>query len=118
LCGSAAAALRELLEGLQVDVAKLGSNLALGGDSLLSESVAVALAGPIGRLRAQQLVEAAVRQATSNGRPLCDVLAEDPAVIETLGLDRLKQALDPTAYLGVSDALIDRALAQHSALGS
>jgi 3-carboxy-cis,cis-muconate cycloisomerase len=50
-----------------------------------------------------------------SGRPFRDVLLEVPAVADSLGSDALDRALDPAGYLGVADALIDRALAAHRA---
>jgi hypothetical protein len=42
------------------------------------------------------------------------VLADTPGVSEVLGADGLDAALDPRRYLGVTDQLITRALAEHA----
>lgn len=114
LTGSAAASLVQLLDALQVEPEAMRANLERTGDLLMSESVAVALSGSIGRPAAQKLVEQAAARAVSEHRPLRDVLIELPEVSNGLGAERLDAALDPERYLGVTGALIDRALAAHA----
>jgi 3-carboxy-cis,cis-muconate cycloisomerase len=111
LTGSAAALLRETLEGLEVDAGRARANLDATGGLLMAESISTALTPALGRLAAHDLVEQAVRRAADEGRPLRDVLAETPEVVRELGDDGLDAALDPERYLGVADALVDRALA-------
>ncbi len=115
LTGSAAATLKELLEGLEVDPAKMRSDMDVTGGLVMSESVAAALAPALGRPDAQELVEQAARRSVDSGRPFRDVLLEVPAVADSLGVDGLDAALDPRAYLGVTAELIDRTLAAHRA---
>jgi 3-carboxy-cis,cis-muconate cycloisomerase len=108
LTGSAAVSLRETLEGLEVDAGRARENL---GGLLMAESVATALTPALGRLAAHDLVERAVGHAIDGGRSLRDVLLESPEVARELGEDGLDAALDPQRYLGVAEALVDRALA-------
>ncbi len=115
LTGSAAATLKELLEGLEVHPAKMRSDMEVTGGLVMSESVAAALAPALGRPDAQELVEKAARRSVDSGRPFRDVLLEVPAVADSLGVDGLDAALDPRAYLGVTAELIDRTLAAHRA---
>ncbi len=114
LAGSASASLKEVLDGLIVDPERMRANLERTGELLMSESVAVALSGSIGRPAAQKLVEEAVSRSVRDGRSLRDVLIELPEVAEGLGTERLDAALEPERYLGVTGALIDRALARHA----
>jgi 3-carboxy-cis,cis-muconate cycloisomerase len=113
LTGSSAAIARELLTGLEVDPEKMRSDMDLTGGLVMSESVAAALASSIGRSGAQELVEKAARRSVQSGREFREALLELPEVADGLGPDGLDQALDPAAYLGVTAALIDRALAGH-----
>jgi len=115
LTGSAAASLSELLGGLQVDVERMGANLDMIGDLVMTEGVATALADSLGRSAAQRLVQDAATRSVSERRPLRDVLLETPEVADGLGGAALDRALDPSRYLGVSGELIDRALAAHRA---
>ena len=113
LVGGAAARTRELLQGLEVHPERMRRNLEATGGLLLAERVAAALAGPLGRTGAQDLVQRLSRRAADTGQSLRAELAADPTVREHLdetGLDRL---LDPEGYLGAAEQLIDRALAAH-----
>jgi 3-carboxy-cis,cis-muconate cycloisomerase len=115
LSGSAAATLKELLEGLEVDPEKMGSDMDLTGGLVMSESVVAALSPTLGRTDAQAVVEKAARQSVESDRPFRDVLLSVPAVADSLGSDGVDAALDPASYLGVTSELIDRALAAHRA---
>jgi 3-carboxy-cis,cis-muconate cycloisomerase len=113
LVGSAAAWSRELLDGLEVDPARMRANLDATGGLVMAEAAVAALAGPLGPGRARELVDEAARRATATGRPLRDTLLEAPEVADRLGADGVEGALDPARYLGSTQALIDRALAGH-----
>jgi 3-carboxy-cis,cis-muconate cycloisomerase len=113
LTGSAAAALRELLGGLEPDPARMRANLDLTGGLLMTESVVTALTPSLGRAKAQELVERSAREALDGGRPVRDVLAALPEVTDSIGEDGLDAALEPESYLGAAGALVDRALEAH-----
>ncbi len=117
LTGSAACALRELLDGLEVHADRMRANLDLTRGLLMSESVATALAESLGRPRAQEVVEAAARRAVREQRELKDVLLQLPEVTGAIDRDGLDRALAPESYLGVTGELIDRALAAHRSRG-
>jgi 3-carboxy-cis,cis-muconate cycloisomerase len=114
LTGSAAATLRELLGGLELDASRMRADLNATGGLVMSESVAAALGESIGRPAAQALVAKAADVAAREGRSFRDVLADSPEVDRALGAAGLDAALDPRRYLGVTDELIERALAQHN----
>jgi 3-carboxy-cis,cis-muconate cycloisomerase len=116
LAGSAAATLRELLEGLEVDADRMRADLGATGELVMSESVAAALSESIGRPAAQELVAAAAAASARSGRAFRELLADTPEVSAGLGADGLGAALDPRGYLGVTDQLIARALAEHARL--
>ena len=110
LTGSAATTLRELLAELELDPERMRANLV---PEAMSERVAAALAQSIAPGRAREIVQGAARAAAEQRRPFRDLLLEIAEVSERLGSDGVEQALDPEAYLGASDTLIDRALAAH-----
>jgi 3-carboxy-cis,cis-muconate cycloisomerase len=113
LTGSAAAALRELLEGLEPDPERMRANLDLTGGLLMTESVVTALTPSLGRTKAQELVEGAARDALDGEWPVRDVLASLAEVKDSIGADGLDAALAPESYLGAAGALVDRALEAH-----
>jgi 3-carboxy-cis,cis-muconate cycloisomerase len=116
LAGSAAITLRELLEGLDVDADRMRTDLDATGELVMSESVAAALSESIGRPAAQELVAEAAAASARSGRAFREVLADTSEVSEALGAAGLEAALDPRRYLGVTDQLIGRALAEHATL--
>ena len=113
LVGSAAAWSRELLDGLEVDPARMRANLDAAGGLPMAEAAVTALAGVLGRVRARELVDQAALAAAATARPLRDTLLEAPEVARHLGPAGVEAALDPAGYLGSAQALIDRALAAH-----
>jgi 3-carboxy-cis,cis-muconate cycloisomerase len=116
LTGSAAATLRDLLGGLEVNPDRMRANLDATGGLLMTESVVTALTPGLGRTKAQALVEEAARHALAERRPVRDLLAAAPAVTDAIGEDGLDQALAPESYLGAAGELIDRVLVAHRAI--
>ena len=115
LAGGAVFRLGSLLAGLQVDPDRMRRNLDLTGGRIMAEHVVMMLGERVDRVMARVVVDAAVASATSTGRPLKDVLSEDPAVTAHLNAAELAVALDPAGYLGVAGLLIDRALGAYRA---
>lgn len=104
-----------MVEGLDVHPARMRENLELNGGLLLSEHVMMVLAGRVGRGRAHELVGAAVERAARSGLSLREELLADATVAANLSRGELDAALRPESYLGETDALIDRALADYRA---
>lgn len=113
LTGGAVARTREVLDGLEVDAARMRANLDVTRGLLLAESAATALTERLGRLTAHDLVKKASAEAARSRRPLADVLGEDRAVVDALGPAGIQAALDPAGYLGATEEFVDRALAAH-----
>jgi 3-carboxy-cis,cis-muconate cycloisomerase len=102
--GGAAAAVREVVEGLEVDPDRMRRNLDATDGLILAERVSFLLSERLGRLEAHDLV----REAAASGRPLREALLADERA--GLGEEELDAALDPTAYAGSAEAFVDRAL--------
>ena len=111
--GGAVSRLASLLAGLQVDPERMRRNLDQSGGSIMAEHVVTMLGERIDRVMARALVDTAVTTATSTGRTFADVLREDKTINAHVSESELALALEPGRYLGVSDALIDRALAAY-----
>ena len=115
LVGGAAARTRDLLGGLEVHPDRMRANLEATGGLLMTERVAGALSGALGRAGAQRLVRRLSGQAAGTGRPLRAVLLADPQVRSSLDEAEIDRLLDPESYLGSAAAFVDRALAAHHA---
>src|SRR5271156_1102685 len=107
----ALAAIVDIAEGLEVDVARMRANLDTTHGLIMAESVTFALAEKIGKSAAHHLMEAASKQALAEKNPLHDVLANDPKVTRPPAAKKLADLFEPMAYQGVSQTLIDRLLA-------
>lgn len=108
LTGSAASWLREVLEGLTVDPARMRANLGATRGLLMAEQVVVRLGGTP---EARRLVDAACARATEEGAELREVLLADPGV--SLPAGEIDAALDPAGALGSAAVFVDRALAAY-----
>ncbi|HET9599975.1 MAG TPA: lyase family protein [Acidimicrobiales bacterium] len=112
LTAGSAERLADLVEGLEVDPARMRANLDLTGGLVMSEAVAGALvAGGLDPAAAAAAVSRCAAQAVASDKPLAEVLAADPSVAGVLDEDTLAGALDPALHLGSTDAFIDRAVA-------
>lgn len=110
---SAVARVQHLLAHLHVDVTRMQSNLAATRGLVMAESLAMALAPHIGRAKAQSVVKATCEHAMQTGSELQQAAQADKTISATLSSIELAHALDPTNYLGMTDAFIDRALAAY-----
>src|SRR5499425_3109742 len=66
---------RDMVEGLQVDAARMRANLDLTGGAIVSEQVMMGLGPHLGRQRAHDLVYDICRVAAATSKPLVDLLA-------------------------------------------
>ena len=107
----ALAAIVDIAEGLEVDAARMRANLDATGGLIMAEAVAMALAEKIGKNDAHHLVEAASKKAVKDKKHLRDVLTADAGITAQLDADKIAALLEPMAYQGVSQALIDRLFA-------
>jgi len=108
----ALAAIVDIAEGLEVDVARMRANLDSTGGLIMAEAVTMALAEKIGKADAHHLIEAASKKAVAEKKHLRDILAGDSTIAAQLGGgDGLAKLFEPMAYQGASQALIDRLLA-------
>src|SRR5258705_2757902 len=102
---------RDVVEGLQVDAARMRANLDLTGGAIVSEQVMMGLGPHLGRQRAHDLVYDICREAATSGKPLVDLLAADKEISKHVGRKELEQMCDPANYLGHAGEMVDRVLA-------
>ncbi|HZZ93806.1 MAG TPA: 3-carboxy-cis,cis-muconate cycloisomerase [Usitatibacter sp.] len=105
---------RLLLEGLEVDAARMRANLDLTRGLVMSEAVMMGLGRYIGREYAHDLVYDLCREAVARDVPLIDLLAAHPEIAAHVDRGTLERLCDPSHYLGEAGAMVDRVLAQAS----
>ncbi len=103
---------RDVIEGLEVDSARMRANLEIGGGALMAEALMMALAPQLGRHEAHHLVQRLVKRAVAGNRSLREAALEDDTAVSTLGTDRIERVLQPEDYLGVAGESIDEAVAR------
>lgn len=106
----ALAAIVDIAEGLDVDAARMRSNLDATHGLIMAEAVTFALADKIGKSDAHHLIEAASKRAVAEKKHLHEILAGDSQVTAHLTPEKITALFEPMAYQGVSQALIDRLL--------
>ncbi|MGW0845694.1 3-carboxy-cis,cis-muconate cycloisomerase [Streptomyces sp. NPDC002787] len=106
LVGGAAREAVELTRELRVDAGTMRRHLDLTHGLIVSERIAAELAPVLGRARAKELLTQAARRVYTEGRPLGELLAQEP---ELKDID-LADLTDPARYTGSAGALTDRAL--------
>ena len=112
-----ARSIADALSGLVVDPARMRANLEATGGLVLAEAVSAALAKPLGKARAHELVEAACKRAVAGRRPLVEILAADAEVARHLSAGDVDRLLTPDNYLGASAAFVARALSKENGNG-
>ena len=102
---------RYVLEGLEVDVAKMRSNIDLTNGLVMSEAVMMGLGRALGRETAHDLVYDICRDAIKQNKPLLDLLAANAEISKHLDRAALAKLCDPVNYLGQAGVMVDRVLA-------
>jgi 3-carboxy-cis,cis-muconate cycloisomerase len=102
---------RYILEGLEVDAARMRANIDLTNGLVMSEAVMMGLGRALGREYAHDLVYDICREALKQERPLLDLLAAHPEISRHLDRAALAKLCDPANYLGQSGVMVDRVLA-------
>lgn len=92
---------------LKVNAARMRANLDASNGLILAEAAGFALARHVSRKAAQALVKKACRKVAETGQPLMEILAGmTDAPVDWTAL------AEPANYLGATDELIDRILAE------
>jgi len=102
---------RFILDGLEVDPARMRANIDLTNGLVMSEAVMMGLGRFIGREYAHDLVYDICREAVAKGRPLLELLAAHPEINRHLDRAALAKLCDPAHYLGQAGVMVDRVLA-------
>ena len=101
---------RFVLEGLEVDTARMRANIDITNGLVMAESVMMGLGRHIGREYAHDLVYDICREAVKQNRPLLDLLEENLQVGRHLDRAALARLCDPANYLGQAGLMVDRVL--------
>jgi adenylosuccinate lyase len=98
-----------IVEGLEVDPARMGENLELSYGLVYSQRVLLKLTDAgLARQVAYEIVQGNAMRAWKERRPFFELLAADPRITKHLGADELKGCFDPALYLRNVDIIFKR----------
>ncbi|HLJ64494.1 MAG TPA: lyase family protein, partial [Stellaceae bacterium] len=102
-----------LIEGLEIDRARMRDNIDITEGLVLAEAVMMALAPHLGRNEAHARLEAACHRAIGEHRHLKEIVAEDTVITGILTSADLERLFDPRDYLGMTKSMIEKVLATY-----
>jgi 3-carboxy-cis,cis-muconate cycloisomerase len=106
---------RCLVQGLEVDEARMRSNLEITNGLVMSEAVMMGLGRHLGRGYAHDLVYDICREAVRQNRPLLELLLENKEIAAVMTRPQLEALCNPANYLGQAGPMVDRVLARVAA---
>ncbi len=106
---------RFVLDGLQIDPARMRANLDATKGLIVSEAVMMGLGPALGRQRAHDLVYAICREVVAGRGTFLDLLAGHPEIKPHMRREQLAALVDPANYLGLAGEMVDRVLARGGA---
>ena len=114
LTAGAARQMAAMLDGLEIDAARMRANVDITRGVALAESVSMALAEHIGKFDAHRTIGAAARRANAEHRALAEVLGEMPEVTKHLDRAEIERLLHAENYVGATEQLVHDALARRA----
>jgi len=98
-----------IVEGLEVDTARMAENLELSHGVVYSQRVLLKLTeAGLPRQTAYEIVQRHAMRAWKERRSFFELVAADPKVMEHLSADELKSCFDPAFFLRNVDAIFKR----------
>ena len=110
--GALLSKMRTVLEKLEVYPKRMRSNLDMLGGLLLSEKVMLALGEKIGKQTAHEVVYEIAMDSFEKEIPFKDALNGDERVSNNLSSQEIGSLLDPVAYIGESEKIVDDVLSR------
>ena len=108
--GALLSKMRTVLEKLEVFPTRMRQNLDLLGGLLLSEKIMLALGEKIGKQTAHEVVYEIAMSSFEKEIPFKDALMLDQRVSNHLKEEEIVELLNPEAYIGESEEIVDKVL--------
>ena len=110
--GALLSKMRTVLEKLEVFPTRMRQNLDLLGGLLLSEKIMLALGEKIGKQTAHEVVYEIAMSSFEKEIPFKKALMSDQRVANHLKEEEIVELLNPEAYIGESEEIVDKVLAE------
>ena len=108
--GALLSKMRTVLEKLEVFPTRMRQNLDLLGGLLLSERIMLALGEKIGKQTAHEVVYEIAMSSFEKEIPFKEALMSDQRVSNHLDEEEIVELLNPEAYIGESEEIVDKVL--------
>ena len=108
--GALLSKMRTVLEKLEVFPTRMRQNLDLLGGLLLSEKIMLALGEKIGKQTAHEVVYEIAMSSFESEIPFKEALMSDQRVSNHLKEEEIVELLNPEAYIGESEEIVDKVL--------
>jgi 3-carboxy-cis,cis-muconate cycloisomerase len=95
----------------------MAANLRITRGQIMAESIMMRLAVHIGHEPAHEIVGEATRHASAHQVDLSTVIMNDNRIMAVLGPEDVETALDPWAYLGECEAIVDAVASEADKMG-
>jgi adenylosuccinate lyase/3-carboxy-cis,cis-muconate cycloisomerase len=109
--------LQHIAEGLTVNPDRMGANLEFTQGQIMAESIMMRLAVHVGHEPAHEIVADATRRASAQHVDLSTIIMNDERVLAVMGRKEIEVALNPRAYLGECEAIVDAVTSETGKLG-
>ena len=110
--GALLSKMRGVLEKLEVFPVQMRKNLDLLGGLLLSEKIMLALGESIGKQTAHEVVYEIAMHSFEKEIPFKEALMSDQRVSKHLNEKEIAELLNPEAYIGESESIVDNVLSK------
>lgn len=108
--GRQLANVRQVVEGLTVNSARMAENLDIHGLLIASEAVTMGLAEHVGRQTAHDIVYDAAMAAMTSDQSFSGCLCADSCITDHLSEAELDELTDHRSYVGLAPQLVDEVL--------
>nr|MBA3737708.1 3-carboxy-cis,cis-muconate cycloisomerase [Actinomycetota bacterium] len=101
---------RGIVEGIEVDRARMRANVDAGGGLSMAEALVSALTGSLGRTEAFRIVARVCDRAVEERIDLREAAHEDDVIRGALSPEEIDMALEPSSYLGSTARFVSGAV--------
>ncbi|MCI5209883.1 MAG: hypothetical protein D3910_14065, partial [Candidatus Electrothrix sp. ATG2] len=104
------ALMKDILSDMMVHEQRIRSNVLKAAPLISTEALMFFLGEAIGKQNAHTLVYEASMQAVETGKPLLDILLDDPDIAGNFSREEIEQSIAPEEHVGMSRELTEQTI--------
>ncbi|MCI5139813.1 MAG: hypothetical protein D3922_15705, partial [Candidatus Electrothrix sp. AR1] len=105
------ALMKDILADMTVHEQRVRSNVLQAAPLISTEALMFFLGDAIGKQNAHTLVYEASMQTVETGKPVLDILMDNPEIAENFSREEIEQAIAPEKHVGMSRELTEQTIA-------